>query len=209
MKQENYRACMGKGLKGKTGLSKEERKLLFCTQSKLCSGKTKSEEEAKKICLNQPPPNPGTPGSPRKKRGGKVDYPALAACLASTLELAGLTTENVKEQLASAMAQCTATREKAGEKVDKRPITFKRFMKTCLKEELGGEEKPFIKTQREINICNKKWRAFKKAIESGTYPDLAGEVPAPKPPRYLPEGMLTPDFYKVYGSTGEKEPENR
>jgi len=50
MKQEDYRACISKGLKGKTGLSKEERKLLFCTQSKLCSGKAQTKEEALTLC---------------------------------------------------------------------------------------------------------------------------------------------------------------
>lgn len=52
MKQEDYRACMSKGLKGKTGLSKEERQSLFCMQSRLCSGKAQTEEEAAQLCSN-------------------------------------------------------------------------------------------------------------------------------------------------------------
>ena len=50
MKQEEYRACMADGLRGKTGLSKKEREQLFCTQSRLCSGKAQSEEEARRMC---------------------------------------------------------------------------------------------------------------------------------------------------------------
>jgi len=50
--QEDYRACMSKGLKGKTGLSKEERQSLFCIQSRLCSGKAQTEEEATGLCSN-------------------------------------------------------------------------------------------------------------------------------------------------------------
>ena len=50
MKQEEYRSCMAQGLKGKTGLSKKERQQLFCTQSRLCSGKSKTEAEAEALC---------------------------------------------------------------------------------------------------------------------------------------------------------------
>jgi len=55
MKQEDYRACMAQGLKGKQGLSKAERKLLFCTQSKLCSGKAQSEDQAAELCAKTVP----------------------------------------------------------------------------------------------------------------------------------------------------------
>ena len=45
-----YRQCMAQGLRGKTGLHKEERQLLFCSQSKLCSSKASTREEAEEIC---------------------------------------------------------------------------------------------------------------------------------------------------------------
>jgi hypothetical protein len=47
---EEYRGCMSKGLKGKTGLTKEQRKLVFCETSQVCSGKAGSAEEARKHC---------------------------------------------------------------------------------------------------------------------------------------------------------------
>lgn len=56
-KLEDYRACMSQGLRGKKGLSKEERKRLFCEESRLCSGKASSREEAEQICkvsMSQP-----------------------------------------------------------------------------------------------------------------------------------------------------------
>lgn len=55
MKQEDYRACMSKGLKGKKGLSKEERQTLFCVESRLCSGKAQNEEEALELCAKTVP----------------------------------------------------------------------------------------------------------------------------------------------------------
>lgn len=57
MKQEEYRACMAKGLKGKQ-LGKEERKLEFCILSKLCSQKSKDREEAREVCLLPKEPKP-------------------------------------------------------------------------------------------------------------------------------------------------------
>lgn len=41
---------MSRGLKGKQGLSKEERQQLFCVESRLCSGKASERAEAEKIC---------------------------------------------------------------------------------------------------------------------------------------------------------------
>lgn len=50
MDKQQYRACMADGLKGKSGLSKQERQLLFCTQSKVCSGKASTQGQAEEIC---------------------------------------------------------------------------------------------------------------------------------------------------------------
>lgn len=54
MKQEDYRSCMSAGLKGKRGLSKEQRKAEFCITSQICSGKSSSREEAITACNAQP-----------------------------------------------------------------------------------------------------------------------------------------------------------
>ena len=62
MKQEEYRACISNALKGKK-FTKEERKQEFCIASKLCSQKSSSHEEARKLCLE---PKPFKPPKQRK-----------------------------------------------------------------------------------------------------------------------------------------------
>lgn len=66
MKKEEYRACMAKGLKGKTGLSKQQRQDLFCVESRICSGKAKDEEEAKRLC-SQPKAPKAAASQPRAR----------------------------------------------------------------------------------------------------------------------------------------------
>jgi len=58
------------------GKAPEERKLSFCIGAKLCSGKASNKEEAKQICLTQPPKEPRA----RTKRG-RIDSDALAQCV--------------------------------------------------------------------------------------------------------------------------------
>jgi hypothetical protein len=65
MKQEDYRACMSKGLKGKKGLSKEERQTLFCIESRLCSGKAQTKEQAAQLCSTTAPKQPQQSPSPQ------------------------------------------------------------------------------------------------------------------------------------------------
>jgi len=52
MDRAKYNACMSPFIRGKDK-TKEERQMGFCVGAKLCSGKAKSEDEARKIC-NQP-----------------------------------------------------------------------------------------------------------------------------------------------------------
>lgn len=47
MAREDYNACMVPWIKGQQGL---ERRLSFCVGAKICSGKAKTEDEAKQIC---------------------------------------------------------------------------------------------------------------------------------------------------------------
>lgn len=57
MDMKGYRSCMATGLKDKK-LSKDERKLEFCTLSKLCSGKAKDRGEAESLCSLPKEPKP-------------------------------------------------------------------------------------------------------------------------------------------------------
>jgi len=50
MDRQQYNDCMRPYISG-SGLTKEERRLRFCIGAKLCSGKAKTEEEAKSVCL--------------------------------------------------------------------------------------------------------------------------------------------------------------
>lgn len=152
MNQEDYRSCMASGLKGKTGLSKDERKLLFCVQSRLCSGKAATPAEAEQICLNQPPKE----SKPRKSRG--IDPALLAACVSETLVLEGLNSENLVPRLESSISLC-----KPGGKASpsSKPLTYKRFMNKCLKatDWLGD----FTKAQPYIKKCQGEWDSIRAA----------------------------------------------
>jgi len=70
MDRATYNACVAKGLKGKKNLSKEERQLLFCETSKLCSGKASNEEEAKRLCAL--PKEPKEPKEPKVRRARRI-----------------------------------------------------------------------------------------------------------------------------------------
>ena len=52
MDRAQYNSCMSPFIRGKDK-TKEERQTGFCVGAKLCSGKAKTEEEARTIC-NQP-----------------------------------------------------------------------------------------------------------------------------------------------------------
>lgn len=150
MKQEDYRTCMSEGLKGKTGLSKEERQLLFCTQSQLCSGKAATKAEAEQICINQPPKEPKL----RKSRGGKcVIDPKMVSCIASNLEIEKLTVDNLPARLEVAITHCTVGNGSS------KPLTYKRFMNSCMKESATGGD--FIHSQKEIKACQAKWNEMR------------------------------------------------
>ena len=53
-----YQECVAKNLKGKTGLTPEQRRREFCIVSKECSGKSKDRDEAERLCDLPKEPNP-------------------------------------------------------------------------------------------------------------------------------------------------------
>ena len=153
MKQENYRSCMATGLKGKKGLLKEERQLLFCTTSRLCSGKASTEEEAAKLCAeaatNPKPPKQGT-----RSRKCKIDVPTLSACVIEGMAGKEITLAN----LTPVITGCT------GQKVVK-PLTEKRFLRKCVKEnQVTGK---INEMQGIINKCKLEWKAQGVPSEAG------------------------------------------
>ncbi len=93
MSREQYQGCMTQNLRGMPkGIDKNERKLLFCEFSKICSGKAKDKAEALKICSQPKEPKPLKAGA--GKGQGK-------SCEKEVLELSQCMVENIDMSLAS------------------------------------------------------------------------------------------------------------
>lgn len=107
-----YNQCMRPWMAG----GGEEKKLNFCIGAKVCSGKM-DEDEARKVCLENPP-------APRSLnvRGQKCleKQPAIAACLAKTIDFDNLTTANVEDKLREALERCACHKKKPSGRESKR-----------------------------------------------------------------------------------------
>jgi len=68
MGKEEYRSCMSTSMKGKTGLTKEERRNLFCETSQICSGKASNQEEARARCQEKREQAKTKIAQPKKER---------------------------------------------------------------------------------------------------------------------------------------------
>jgi len=121
------------------------RKLRFCIGAKVCSGKAKSEAEAEQICINQPAKEP----KPRKTSARGIDPVKLASCISTNMDLTNLTVDNMPARLEAAITHCSTA------KASTKPLTYKRFMSSCMKESGNGGD--FIHSQREIKACQAKW----------------------------------------------------
>ena len=136
-KREEYTTCMVPWMKG----GGEDRKLRFCTGAKICSGKAKTEEEARRICLTQPP----SPPKERKSRGkGKVDVGALAGCILKTLDGSEINFSNLQPIISNCLGQKAES------------LTRERFIKKCFKEnQITGDIK---EAQKLRSFCTDKWK---------------------------------------------------
>ena len=110
MDREQYNECMKPYISGKK--AKEERKLDFCIGAKVCSGKAKSEEEARHICLTAPKAPPKTKAP--KRKDCSADMIELAGCVIK--KLSGDLTE---AGLAEAMQLCACGKAKKTTRVEK------------------------------------------------------------------------------------------
>lgn len=71
----DYKSCMTDAMRSfPKGISREERNNLMCTNAKLCSGKAKSESEAKTLCANRPPKEP------KERRHRRDGCPPCPSC---------------------------------------------------------------------------------------------------------------------------------
>lgn len=74
MSREAYTACMTPAMRAfPKGISREERGLLFCMAAKKCSGKAKTDEEARELCSQPKPEKPE--GTGKKRRSKKQECP--------------------------------------------------------------------------------------------------------------------------------------
>ena len=158
MPNTEYTACMTKTMRDiPKGISKEERSAAFCVGAKLCSGKAKDENEARKLCANREPsaPRGGGGGGSRKK----LDAEGIAACVLP--QLSQVKTLSV-QQLARFIADCSG---KSGGKKIKRPETKSHFIGKCAMENaIKGTREETAKLRRE---CEQLWKERLGEVTSG------------------------------------------
>ena len=107
-KREEYNKCMIPFMKG----GGEDRKLRFCIGAKLCSGKSKTEEEAREICLLPKEPKPVK--AKTKRNGAKsceTGVMELTQCILDTLDRDGtyqqvLNINSAGQAIANALLEC-------------------------------------------------------------------------------------------------------
>ena len=149
MDRSAYRTCMIPFMKG----GGPDRKLRFCIGAKVCSKKSKDEAEAREVCLLPKEPKPAKEPKPRKSSGRGIDPVQLAGCISTNMDLANLTRENLPTRLEAAITHC-----KAG-KSSTKPLTYKRFMSSCIKETSEGGD--FIHSQPDIKRCQVRWNELR------------------------------------------------
>lgn len=124
----------------------EDRKLRFCIGAKVCSGKSKDEAEAQKLCAEAAL----QPKAPRKARGKcKIDIAALATCIIKSLD----GTEISQAKLAPIIASCT------GQKAEK--TGRENFIKRCFKENASsGDGRYDMKEAEKLrSLCTARYKA--------------------------------------------------
>lgn len=106
MNREEYNSCVARGMSGKH-LTGDERKLEFCTVAKLCSGKSKSREEAVRMC-KEPKPDKPLDGRRRRRRRTTEDVSAKDIKRISTCVLKNLEPDRVPQEIeiANALSDC-------------------------------------------------------------------------------------------------------
>lgn len=85
MDRAKYNSCMSPYMKGQMPV--EERRLKFCVGSKLCSGKAKSEEEARRICSQPKPPKPESARRVKKPVSCEKEMFQLTECMVEHIDM--------------------------------------------------------------------------------------------------------------------------
>jgi len=133
------------------GLSKEDRRIEFCSIAKECS-KGLPYEEAKRLCAEAA----ANPKPPKAKGGrrGKIDISTLTPCIIKGLNGSEPTLTNLPPILAS----CTG--QKAGK------TGREAFIKNCFKENTSGNgfQYDIKEAQRLRSFCTAKWKEQEASI---------------------------------------------
>ena len=109
--REEYNACMRPYITGSK--PKEQRKLDFCIGAKICSGKAKDEEEARKICLQSLEPKTSTPRKARHKaKSCEKQVLEISQCMIDYFEKNNIYREimninSAEIAIANALMECT------------------------------------------------------------------------------------------------------
>jgi len=101
--REAYTNCMKPYMIG----GGPERKERFCQGAKLCSGKAKTESEAKALCA-EAAKNPKPPKAPKGRKVCTLrDLEAISVCVTQNINLSNLTPENMQEAFSNALKRCS------------------------------------------------------------------------------------------------------
>lgn len=101
-----YNQCMIPWMKGLK--SKEERQMSMCIGAKLCSSKAKTEDAARRICLEPKPPKTAKASKRRKREKGCEDEVLeIAKCMVDVIDMNLASNINsVEMAISNAMFQC-------------------------------------------------------------------------------------------------------
>ncbi len=118
MAQEEYRSCMSTkmGSGRLKGLSKEDRRIEFCSIAKECS-RGLAYEEAKRLCAE----SAANPKPPKEKKGRKIcslrDLEAISVCLVENINLSSLTPDNMGIIFSAALKKCSGAKTEKGRRI--------------------------------------------------------------------------------------------
>lgn len=148
MDRAEFNSCISKGMAGKK-FSKGERKIEFCTLAKLCSGKSKSRDEALEICRQ---PKAATVDKPTKAKGSRKKFNPgdLAICIID--HGADLTLSS----LSAVIAECQEA---------KKPYSKTQFIRDCIKQDaILGSLSETVKLKKQ---CEIKWKENNPDVQDG------------------------------------------
>jgi len=122
MDRAQYNSCMVPYMRG-AGKTKEQRQMGMCIGAKLCTGKAKTEAEAKEICSRPKEPKVKTAATvsdmPTKKRKSPKNAMIIcknlgieeADCILKSLEKSGMTiTDDFRNTVVNATVECQCQR---------------------------------------------------------------------------------------------------